>query len=477
MHNTLRWRLIISHMLPLLIVIPSMGIVLIYVLEMQVAVPNQTREMVEQAALVAEIVQDTPAVWTDAATAQDLVKRVSRHFDLRLMLLDQNGRLLASNDAADTGRIGQVLDVPNLSRVLSGETVVRADSFSPSLQTEIADVWQPVSQANQLVVGIVRLSSPLSRVFDRFLILRYIVAGVLITGIIGGVALGWVLALNLERPLRYIAEAIHRLAQGEQPALVPEKGPEEIVLLAHGLNTLAERLHNLEDARRHLLANLVHELGRPLGALRSAIDALRSGADQNEQLRRELLSGIDEELQVLRRLLEDLAHLHDQVLGALELNRQMMNLSEWLPAVLAIRREAALQKGLRWETHVPADLPVIYADPERLAQALGNLLNNAFKYTPNGGMVSVSAGAKDDEIWFRVSDTGPGIAPQDRAHIFEPFYRNKALRRFSRGLGLGLTIAHDFVTAHGGRIELDSTPGLGSHFTIYLPRTTDHSPR
>ncbi len=477
MRDTLRRRLIISHMLPVLVIIPVMGIVLIYVLEMQEAVPNLTREMVEQAALVTEIAQDTPAVWTDAASARDLVRRVSRHFDWRVMLLDQAGRLLASSEAADAGRAGEILSAPDLASALAGQTVVRNDYFSPSFNTEIADVWLPVRQANQSVAGIVRLSYPLSRVFDRFMILRYIVATVLLAGIAAGVALGWVLALNLERPLRHIAEAIQRLTQGEQPIPLSERGPEEIALLEHGFNALVERLHNLEDARHHLLANLVHELGRPLGALRSAIEALRTGADRDEQLRQELLSGIDEELELLRRLLEDLAHLHDQVLGTLELNRQRINLSEWLPAVLAIRREAALQKGLHWETHVPADLPVIYADPERLAQALGNLVNNAFKYTPKGGTVSVSAGVEADEIWFRVSDTGPGIAPPDRAHIFEPFYRGKTSRRFSQGLGLGLTIAHDLVTAHGGRIELDSTPGLGSRFTIYVPRSTDGSSR
>ncbi len=473
MRNTLRRRLIISHILPLLIVIPMMGIALIYMLDVQVAIPNRTREMAGQAALVMEIAQDTPAVWTDVALAQDFVARVDHDLDSSLTLLDQAGRLLASSDPAHSNQLGQTLNDPIVSRALSGETIARTGYFTPALQTEIVDVWQPVRTANQSVAGIIRLSSPLSRVFDRFLIVRYVVAGVLLAGIAAGIALGWVLALNLAHPLRSMAEAMHRLAHGDQPVPLPETGPEEIALLARAMNALVERLAGLEEARRHLLANLVHELGRPLGALRSAIEALQTGADRDEGLRQELLGGIDGELRLMQRLLEDLAHLHDQVLGTLELNRQMINLNEWLPAVLAIRHEAAMQKGLRWETHLPADLPVIYADPERLAQALGNLLNNASKYTPYGGTVSVSAGVEGDDIWFRVSDTGPGIAPQDQAHIFEPFYRGKTLRRFPQGLGLGLTIAHDLVTAHGGRIDLDSTPGLGSHFTIHLPRTAD----
>ena len=140
----------------------------------------------------------------------------------------------------------------------------------------------------------------------------------------------------------------------------------------------------MELARRQLLANLVHELGRPLGALRSAIHALSKGAADDPQLLYDLTTGMDEETARLQHVLEDLAHLHDQVLGTLEMNLKPIDLSEWLPRMLLPWQEAALEKKLEWRAEIPADLPTVQADPVRLAQIVGNLASNAVKYTPPG---------------------------------------------------------------------------------------------
>jgi signal transduction histidine kinase len=120
---------------------------------------------------------------------------------------------------------------------------------------------------------------------------------------------------------------------------------------------------------------------------------------------------------------------------------------------------------------VPDTLPSLEVDADRLAQALSNLLSNAIKYTSPAGAVSVDAGVEEDEnaVWIRVSDTGPGIAPEEQERIFAPFYRSQADRRFPQGMGLGLSIAQALIAAHGGWLELESTPGMGSHFTIWIP--------
>jgi signal transduction histidine kinase len=133
-------------------------------------------------------------------------------------------------------------------------------------------------------------------------------------------------------------------------------------------------------------------------------------------------------------------------------------------------REAALDKGLGWQASIPKDLSTLEIDPDRLAQVVGNLLSNAVKYTPSGGTVTVTAGtAVDEGVWIRVSDSGPGIDPEEQERIFEPFHRSQRGRRFPQGMGLGLTIARDLVVAHGGRLEVESEPGQGSHFTVRLP--------
>ena len=114
-------------------------------------------------------------------------------------------------------------------------------------------------------------------------------------------------------------------------------------------------------------------------------------------------------------------------------------------------------------------MPIIEADPNRLGQAVGNLVNNAIKFTPSGGTVSVDAGVQDNQVWIRINDTGPGIPLDEQANIVTPFYRGLSENRFLQGMGLGLSIARDLVVAHHGRLEFTSIPGEGSSFTIWLP--------
>ncbi|HMN30982.1 MAG TPA: HAMP domain-containing sensor histidine kinase, partial [Caldilineaceae bacterium] len=252
-----------------------------------------------------------------------------------------------------------------------------------------------------------------------------------------------------------------------------EQGPVEMRLLVRGFNALVERLQTLELTRRRLLANLVHELRRPLGALRSAVYALINGASDDQTLRTELLTGIDTELKRLQRLVEDLSTLYEQALGHLAVQLQPVDLNEWLTTVLIPWRTAAQQKELAWQVQMPSPAPLVQVDADRLAQALGNLLSNAISYTPTGGAVSVSADVSRETLWITVGDTGPGIAAEEQGQIFEPFYRNRTHERTPHGMGLGLAIARDLVVAHGGRLEVESRPGAGSRFTICLPMPLD----
>lgn len=466
--NTLRARLILSHLLPTLVTIPLMGLALVYVLETQVLLANVSDELTAQAMLVAEMASEQSGIWYDAAQAGTFVARMSPRLTARVMLLDTHGYLLASSDPVDTARLNQMLELPGLANALAGQTETRV-SYRQVLCAEVADVLVPVVGSDQQVMGIVRLTHQLAGVYERFLRLRYLILGVLAAGLLLGAAAGWMLALNLERPLRQVTQAVYGLVSGDRSAPLRERGPQEIRLLLRAVNTLVERLHSLEQARRQLLANLVHELGRPLGALRSAIQALLGGADEDAALRQELLVGMDEQVGLLQRLLNDLAHLHDQVLGTLELDRRPVALNDWLSHVLPPWRQAAQDKGLNWEATIPADLPATQLDPDRLAQAVSNLLSNAIKYTPAGGTVSIGAGVEDSTVWIQVGDTGPGIDPEEQALIFTPYYRGHSAGRFPQGMGLGLSIARDLVVAHGGRLEVDSAPGQGSRFTIWIP--------
>jgi two-component system sensor histidine kinase BaeS len=334
----------------------------------------------------------------------------------------------------------------------------------------VIDVLVPITAGpDQHLVGAIRLTHKLARLYERFLRLRYVILGVLVAALLIGAAVGWLLALGLANNLTILTDSVHELTTETQPELLPEKGPEEMRRLLHAFNTLVERLRGAEETRRRLLTNLVHELSRPLGAMFSAIQALLSDGDEDPAFRRELLEGMQSEVRRLQRLLSDLVQLRDRLSDRLILDRRPIGLSDWLPQTLSPWREAAQEKGLEWQISLSPDLPTLEVDPDRLGQALGNLLSNAVRYTPAGGTVWVDADSDEVAVWIRVCDSGVGIAPEEQKHVFEPFYRAQAGHRFPQGMGLGLTIAWDIVQAHGGRLEMDSTPGQGSRFTIWLP--------
>jgi two-component system sensor histidine kinase BaeS len=468
MLRTLRRWFLLSHVLPLLVILPIVGIALIYVLESQVLLPSLADELVSSARVLSVAVGDRPTIWDDPAQAQVLLTRVRPDSSTRAMLLSPLGRVLASSSPGDTAEIGQVMNHPGIARALDGEISVHTD-YSRSLQSEITDVFAPVLDTQGQILGLVRLSYRLTHVQAWFLRLRYLIAGVLAFGLLLGVATGLVLAARLGRSVQQTTQAVYQLASDQRLEPLPERGPREMRLLAQAVNTLADRRRNVERSNRQLLSNLVHELGRPLGACSSTVEALRDGAAEDVALRTELLDGMASEVQGLRRLLDDLAQLNERVAGKLDLKRRPIRVAQWLSQASTPWREAARAKGLHWEAHLPADLPEMVIDPERLGQALGNLLSNAIKYTPAGGTVSIQAGTADQALWVRVGDTGPGIAPEDQAHVFSPFYRAQRAGEPQPGMGLGLTIAHDLVAAHGGRLELKSEPGAGSRFTLLIP--------
>jgi two-component system sensor histidine kinase BaeS len=439
--RSLRSRLILSHILPLLVVVPLVGVTLIYVIESQVLLKNLTEELTQQATQVADAARSRADIWQDTTQAQAFIDDL--HVPGGVMLLSPDGQMLASN-----------------------EHVAPADS-GVILQTSATEILLPVRGEDQQVVGIVRINQQLARVYRHFEQLRYLIIGMLGIELLFGVLLGLSLALKLEKCLQQVAQAILSVATDHELTMLPEQGPDEIRTVLQAFNAMTHRLQDAQDIRKRLLANLVHELGRPLGALRSAVRALLNGADQDPAFRQELLLGIDAQLQRLEPLLNNLAQLHDTVLDVPRLKRRPVALCPWLTEVLSPWRAAAQEKNLNWCVTIPDSLPALEIDPDRLAQAVGNLLSNAIKFTPPQGTVAVSVAVQGEQLRITVQDSGPGITPEEQPRIFEPFYRGS--KRFAQGMGLGLTIARDLIAAHAGQIELRSQPGVGSQFTICLP--------
>lgn len=469
MFQSLRNRLLLSHILPLAIIAPLIGIGLTYVLETRVLLPRMAQNMVSDARLLAEISRAEYDLWGNPLLFESMLSRTQLDPSLRIMFLNPFGYLLYSTDRSDQPYLGQKLSLDGLDLARSGSEVVRTNYSGLSLDDVVLDVLAPVASSDSPVLGIVRVTYAIDSVYKLFSEIRLLIVLILGGGLLVGGGIGLGLALSINRPLQQVTTALYQVAAGTRDESLPERGPTELREQARAVNYLVERLHSLEQARRQLLANLVHELGRPLGALRSAIHALSKGAAKDPQLLQDLTVGMDEETVRMQHVVEDLAHLHDRDLGTLELQCEPLALSEWLPRILAPWGLAAAEKHLKWEVELPATLPSVQADPVRLAQVVGNLVENAIKYTPPGHGVSIRAGQDETHAWLLVADDGPGVPIEEQAAIFTPFYRGSYGKRIKQGMGLGLSIARDLAEAHGGKITLESAPGQGSRFTLWLP--------
>ncbi len=457
--KTLRSRLILSHLLPILITLPLSLIILSYVLETQVLLADLSAGLTKEANLIA-LALATDDVWESEAASQAYVDRVSVHINGRLHLLAPDGTLLAGDGGQFEG----------LQTAVSGKPSILV---SYHVTQSSAETLIPVVDVNEQLIGIVAVTHSLDDVAAQFAKLRWLELGMLATELLIAGLLGFYLAHRLSRPLANAADAVVHIANGEDVEPLRETGARETRTLIRAVNQLAERLGRLEASRRRSFANIVHELGRPLGAIRSATDVIAQPMGDDPAIRKEMAAGIINAIEQMEPLLDDLTHLHGQAEGEMVLSKTAVSLNSWLPSLLLPWRALAQEKGLGWETDIPDNLPILQIDPNRMGQVVGNLLSNAIKYSPDG-TITVTAEVDVDvsptgEVRIAIKDTGAGIADDELHQIFEPFYRSHHERRFPQGLGVGLTIAQSIVEAHGGRIGVTAVLDKGSTFTIHLP--------
>jgi two-component system phosphate regulon sensor histidine kinase PhoR len=258
-------------------------------------------------------------------------------------------------------------------------------------------------------------------------------------------------------------------------------GQRSFILVFHDVS----EMKRLERIRRDFVANVSHELRTPLAAIGGYAETLLSGALDDPLRARRFLAIIERHAVRLGRLVNDLLTLSDLELGRTELRRVALQADDIVEATFEVLRNKAVQGGITLTRDVAPDTPPLDADEDRLEQALVNLVDNAIKYTPRGGHVTVSAGRAqaragthgtggaplDGFVEIAVADTGIGVPPDDLPRLTERFYRvDKARSRELGGTGLGLAIVKHIVQAHGGWLRIDSELGSGTTVRLYVPR-------
>ncbi|MEZ4726119.1 MAG: ATP-binding protein [Caldilineaceae bacterium] len=464
--HSLRIKFAISNVLPILLLMPLLSLYLFYSLE-TFFTQKMLQQLTYQANLLFDQVQQQPDLLLDEVAVQRFLTTVARHTDARVILLSPEGIVIGSTRQEDTAWIGKAYHDAVIDQALLGK---RVQGIGPGFTTEVAYVAQPL-QSNGVTAGVLRLSYEVDDLQLQLNQLRWLViGGVAVTTLLGlGLAIG--LATTITRPLRQLSEQTQAIAEGNYRARLTSQRQDEIGALAHSFNQMAARLNEAELVRTRQLAAIVHELARPLTGMRAAVETLLDGADADSEMRHALLSGMEEEVARLERQLRTLQSVPKRMLRPFRLRNTTVDLERVIRASVANFEPVAAQMGVILRTQLPAPLPPVQADEDRLIQVLTNLLDNALKFTPRSGQVTVQAGEDPDHVWITVADTGVGIGSDEQPYIFQQFYRGADSRAPEKlGMGLGLTICREIIRAHRGQITVDSTPGKGTRFTFTLPK-------
>jgi signal transduction histidine kinase len=392
----------------------------------------------------------------------------------RVTILDSAGRPVVDSDYVIT-QLGAQGDYAEVSAAIGGGelTTIRADAFTGAPTLFAA---APIQQGSE-ILGIVQLSKPM-RVVDekaRALLMTIALAG--LAAVLASTVLAVWISRQLVRPVVRLEQAALAAAEGDLTRQVPVQTSDELGALARAFNFMVGEVRTLLDQQRAFVANASHELRTPLTNIKLRIEAVRSLGQESPDISARYLQEIESEADRLTRLanaLLDLSHLEG---GPLKPPEQAVDLAPVLHDAAAIMQLRAQQTGIALEVDAPQTLAPVKVHPDHVEEAVVNLLDNAIKYTPASGKVTLSARVEGGALVITVADTGSGIPPEDLPYIFDRFYRVDKVRSRSRsakagigsGAGLGLSIAKQLVEQNNGRLQVESTPKTGAIFVVSFP--------
>ena len=467
---SLRVRLALIYTVAFLIALAILGSALYLILRQTLATQIDD-ELAERAAQIERAIVIRGGDELDAQRLLDQIFVISppspdqelRTPNIHIRILGADGTSLASSSpTAETVPV----DPDAVAAATAGDRVYRTARAGG---VRVRSLYAPL-KVNGEPLGVVQLTESLRPMMTTINEFRTLLLAGGILALLGGLAGAWSLSRQALQPVADLTNRVARIAQtGEFAERVPEpEAPDEIGRLALTFNALLDRLSVMLDRQRTLVADTSHELRNPLMVVRGNLELLAAGLPPEEQ--REAAQDAIEEVDRMTRLVQDLLFLADAD-AELAIEHDDVPLEALVANVVADARRLANGPDGARELGLAANDPLtVRGDAERLRQLIWNLVENALRYTPAGGTVTVSLRRRGPVAELTVADTGIGIEPEHLPHIFERFYRADTGRsRAVGGTGLGLSIVRHITEAHGGQVRVRSTPGEGSTFTVALP--------
>lgn len=457
--GTLLTRLVVSHIALALITLIVTGGVLAALVANYVF-DAKLEALKAAGGEMARLMGDVVAGRRDPASAYDTLRAMDSALQARVSIIDRRGLVLIASQAAATGtEVGQ----DAMIQILAGKTATFTDKrFGKAALSVVV----PITEFDR-VNGAVIVSAELSSLALAAAHLRQRFIWAALVSVVVSLMLAYWASRTLSGPIRKLTEAARALAGGDYTRRVELPGDDELSELAQAFNRAAAELQKLEETRREFIADVSHELRRPLTRLLAAVEAVADGIISDPAELRQHLSDTRAEVTRTARLVDDLLQSSRLDSGTFTLARETVDLTGLARATCGTLAVAASERGI--ELTCAGDAPVLAdADPGRIEQVLANLIENALRFTPAGGRVAVTVTRDNGRACITVSDTGAGIPPDQLPRIWERFYKGDASRS-GQGSGLGLAIVRRIVELHGGSVSVASEVGRGTTFTVSLP--------
>jgi signal transduction histidine kinase len=434
------------------------------------AISEMKVNMLSQGSIIADQIESSFVGISNEYTYQyleNLVKRQSLEINSRVILVNTDGIVVL--DTHDD-LIGQNYTyVPEIQQALQGASVSEIYKIS-NTDDKILYTAIPVLDRDG-VIGAVLMSTSANTVFDKInKILRNLgilsMLGLVITGVIA-----FAFADIMSSPIENITEHVRGITKGAHDQKIQVVGNDEIANLCNAFNSMAAKLDQVDDQRKMFVSNVSHELRTPMASVKILCESLLANDHWEEEVYREFLTDINDEVNRLNNLIDSLLYLVNLEKKELEINYEVTYVNYLVLNVIKRLKPLANKKNI--DIKFIADEKIqMDADREKIQQCLFNIIGNAIKYTPENGHIDVSLYLdRLDHVLIKVKDSGIGIPKERINHIFDRFYRvDEARNRKTGGNGLGLSIAQQIILLHQGEIMAESQVDVGTTFTIRLPQ-------
>ena len=452
-----RTRLVLAAAYLVAAVVLALEIPLALSIERRADSDFQTDVLGRTALLAARISDEVAAANQGALSAStpalaEAVDTAASAVDQRIVVTNDHGHLLVDSAGhAVAGSKFATVERPEFEVALEEGRVDSRRRFSETAGGDLLLVTVPVVDGGE-VVGAVRISSSRESVVDRVHNSWLRLAAIGLAVVAGAFVLAWILATTVSRPLRRLRDTAGELGGGDLDARAPTDGPAELAALGVSFNRMADALGSSMRAQRDFVANASHQLRTPLTGIKLRLEAIRAkGGVAGENAEK-----AEQELDRLEALVDDLLALA----GAATPPPLGVTVDLCSVAEDAVERwQAPAGEAEKTVGAGRLEQALVFADPADLAHVVDNLIENALRYTPPGAEVTVESAFENGQGALVVADNGPGIAEDDRARVFERFYRGSNGRRLGPGTGLGLAIVAELVERWDGQVTLADGPG------------------